>query len=338
MTARGVVAVVPLHRPGVEAAEGIRALAAQVDAVILVDDGSPGGVRGFVSAVDVATARLLESPENRGIAHALNRGVEEALRASSTGFVLTMDQDSVLEPHYVERALATAGSLDQRRVPFAAVAAGVVDGKQNPSRPLAGQPFRVTSETIQSGMLFPADRLRALGPFDESFFIDCVDTDYILRGVQHGLPTVLAMDCRMAHAVGEGIVVRLPFPFRRRQRVVPYHGPVRRYYIARNRVRLMRRYALHNPRWAGVQAYEQSRSAVADLLWGVDRVGLVRDGVHGLIDGLRGRGGRIPPRLESTLQPVGAGRAAPQRPRFTGTGPPPGATRPPVEGDRAATA
>jgi rhamnosyltransferase len=306
-----VVAVVPLFSPPPTAAAGIAALAAQCRAVVLVDDGSPVDVSAFVEELALPGVRLLRSPGNLGIAHALNLGVEAALREHGADFVLTSDQDSVPAADYVDRALQAAGRMAGAGVALTAIAAGTVGGRPTRASGFGHPPFGSTRETIQSGMVFPAEALRALGPFDESFFIDCVDTDYILRGATAGRTTVVVPDCRLEHALGDGIAVRLPFFFRNRDRRVPYHGPVRRYYITRNRTRLVRRHARAQPAWAVRQCFEQAKSAAADLVYGPHKAHQVRAAVAGLVDGLRGRGGRIAPALE-----VGLRRApAPTAPR-----------------------
>lgn len=299
----GVVGVVPLFRPDGQCLEGIRRLADQVAHVVLVDDGSPEDPAPLVGLLGRANVRLVRLGANHGIARALNEGIRIALDELAAGHVLTMDQDTVLDPDYVRSARRALGLLRDGGLAVAAVAAGVVDGKPTPSQDdVGGLPFRTTHETVQSGLVFPAETIRALGPFDESFFIDCVDTDYILRGVSRGLPTVVVPGCRMQHAMGAGIRVRLPFPFRRRDRVVPYHGPVRRYYITRNRVRLVARHARHSPRWAVRQTGEQTRSAVADLVFGADRVALLIATMAGTVDGFGRRGGAIPAGLERRLR------------------------------------
>ena len=297
-----VVAVVPLFSPPPTAALGIAALATQCSAVVLVDDGSPVDAAAFVEGLALPGVRLLRSPENLGIAHALNLGVDVALREHGADFVLTSDQDSVPAGDYVERALRAAERMAGAGVAVTAIAAGTVGGRPTRATPFGHPPFGATRETIQSGMLLPAEALRALGPFDESFFIDCVDTDWILRGATAGRTTVVVPDCRLEHALGDGIAVRLPFFFRNRDRRVPYHGPVRRYYITRNRTRLVRRHARAQPAWAARQCFEQAKSAVADLIYGPHKADQLRAAAVGLLDGLRGRGGRIAPALEARLR------------------------------------
>jgi rhamnosyltransferase len=297
-----VVAVVPLYLPPEDARLGIAALAAQVARVVLIDDGSPVDVGEFVDRLALPNVRLIRSPENAGIAHALNVGIRAALDDVRADFVITTDQDSVLADDYVERAIEAIRLLRRRGVHFTAVAAGTVDDKLTRGKELGYLPYRSTRETIQSGMVFPVEVLSTLGGFDESFFIDCVDTDYILRGATTGRPTILVAECRMQHSMGAGIPVRLPFFFRDRERRLPYHGPVRRYYITRNRARLTLRHCAHNPQWAVRQTYEQAKSATADLVYGPDRVNQVRATALGLLDGIRGRGGRIAPEVEAHLR------------------------------------
>lgn len=295
------VAVVPLFQPSAAMEAGLRSLAAQVDRMVLVDDGSPADPTSMIDGFALENATVVRTPSNRGIAHALNRGVEIALADLRADLVVTVDQDSVLADDYVARGIDAIRLLMRRGAHFTAVAAGTVDGKLTPGRPMKYLPYRLARETIQSGMIFPAEVLRELGPFDESLFIDCVDTDYILRGVRTGRPTVLVPECAMEHSMGAGIAVRLPFFFRDRDRRLPYHGPVRRYYIARNRTRLMRRFALSSPSWVVRQSYEQAKSAAADFVWGPERKGQLTASVFGVLDGLRERGGRINPQRATRL-------------------------------------
>lgn len=301
-TSPTVVAVVPLFSPPASAARGLAALARQVRAVVLVDDGSPYDVGAFVESLALRDVQLIRLRENFGIARALNRGVQVAIDEHAADFVITVDQDSVLADDYVACAVAAARRLAAAGVPCTAIAAGTVDGRPTRAQDFGRPPFRSTRETIQSGMVLSAEALRALGSFDESFFIDCVDTDYILRGATVGRPTIVVPECRMEHAMGDGIAVRLPFFLPNRDRRLPYHGPVRRYYITRNRVRLIRRHALHNPVWAVRQTYEQLKSAAADLIYGPDKADQLRAAAAGLVDGLRGRGGRIAPSREARLR------------------------------------
>jgi rhamnosyltransferase len=297
-----IVGVVPLFETPASAASGLRAIAAQVDRLVLVDDGSGSDVGLFVRGLGLPNAEYVASPENLGIAHALNLGISRALAEPGADLVLTVDQDSIIADDYVSQAVAAVRLLTRRGVHFTAVAAGTVDGRITRGKPLGYLPYRSTRETIQSGMVFTADSLRALGGFDESFFIDCVDTDYILRGSRSGRPTILVEECRMSHAMGDGIPVTLPFFFRNRERRLPYHGPVRRYYITRNRTRLFFRFALSSPGWAVKQTYEQAKSAGADLVYGPDPRGQLSATAYGVWDGLRRRGGRITPERESVLR------------------------------------
>ena len=103
----GVVAVVVTYRPDVAATTVLlRALAPQVDRVVLVDNGSPPeAVDALRAEVGAAGGELLALGENRGIAAAQNAGLERALALGATA-VLLSDQDSVPAPDMVARLLA----------------------------------------------------------------------------------------------------------------------------------------------------------------------------------------------------------------------------------------
>ena len=296
-----VVAVVPLFEPNDSVQHALRTTRDQVDHLVLADDGSTRSTSELVVGVARDHVHLLRSTENAGIAHALNQGITYALTQLQADFVLTLDQDSILEAGYVTAALGAVEELDRRRIRYLAVGAGLVNGVTVPGTPQGAVPCPVTHETNQSGLLFPATALRENGSFDETLFIDCVDTDYILRGAVRGRPTVIVAGCSMQHSVGRAIDVSLPPPFRRRHRRVPYHDPTRRYYISRNRLRLVRRFARHRPGWAVWQTSEQMKLALGDIVFGPDPLGHLIATVLGWWDGIFSRGGRISDRRAAQI-------------------------------------
>jgi rhamnosyltransferase len=292
-----VFVVVPTYNPPNDLPGRLRLLRPQVTEIVVVDDGSGASARDVLADLAADGIRVLRMKDNAGIAAALNRGVETALELGAT-HVLTVDQDSTLAPGYVQAALDAFGELEAAGGRVFAVGAGMVDGSRldTPDR-LAG--FPKVMETLQSGLVFDAAALTATGLFDESLFIDCVDTEVLLRGAAQGYATYLSHRCHLLHQLGETIDASLPGGRRLR---FAYHGPLRRYYITRNRAIVEARFASRFPRWAAFQLMDQSRYFLYCVLFGRSPGRQLIAAAAGLVDALRGRRGRITPRLAKFLQ------------------------------------
>lgn len=179
-----VVAVVPTFRPDETLIERLDALSAQVNTVIVVDDGSPLDSREILDRVEPAGYQLVRSTQNRGIAAALNTGVRLALERNAD-FVLTMDQDSALPADYVAACLR-AFALADPATRLGVVCSDRINGEPSIPERYTAEGLGIVREAIQSGFLISAECLRECGLFDERLFIDCVDTEFCLRIAERG--------------------------------------------------------------------------------------------------------------------------------------------------------
>lgn len=309
MTDRLIAAIVPTFRPDTEVAERLRALAAQVDVVVVTDDGSGRAFEAVLAGLEREGHVVLPSTVNRGIASALNRGAAHAQDLGAT-FVLTVDQDTVVGSGYVRGALDALKAVGDPAGVRVAVVAGAVDGAAP-----AGTSVRWPGERwelLQSGLFVSSELLQRVGPFEEGFFIDCVDTEWGLRAQALGVRFAAAEACVLAHGAGVEVVRRLPAVGEVRFSV---HSPVRRFYITRNRVVLSTRYAARRPRWFVWQTRTQLSIAALGLLSGPQRAAQLAAAVLGAAHGLLGRGGPIPPRILSALQGGGVRRSRVKRTR-----------------------
>ena len=141
--ASGVVAVVPVFRPGRSLTRNITVLAEQVAHVVVVDDGSGPVADEVLGELAARGVEVLRLESNAGIARALNAGVERALGDPSVDFVLTLDQDSTLCPGFVDAALRTfaqngaqgrVGVVSPSRVSGGAVRTGGTSGTETMPR------------------------------------------------------------------------------------------------------------------------------------------------------------------------------------------------------------
>lgn len=275
MSGPRVVVVCPVFNPTTVTEGSLRAIREQSSDLVVVDDGSTVPVE--YEGIDV-----IRLSENRGIAAALNCGVEAAVTRGAT-HVLTIDQDSRFPQDYVAALLACETRARRQGLRPGAVGAVEFSGLRHKGRFRDG--VLVVEESIQSGTLFPLEGLKNVGGFDESLVIDAVDTDACLRLQEDGWDVCVA-PVGFEHALGEGYFVSLLG----RQVWCSMHPPFRRYYITRNGLTVLRRYGRRHPRWAVTYA---RRLAVATWLGARGPDPHQRAAIRsGLSDGWHGRMGQ----------------------------------------------
>lgn len=292
----GISAVVAAYRPDGSIIDNVRRLAEQVGAVIVVDDGSGDASSRVFTALEGLPGKqveVLHLSENTGIAAALNAGVTRAL-GNGASAVLTMDQDTAIGNGYIAAATHAIDRLELAGRPFAAIAAGMQSGRV--VRPVhfadRGDAITPTLEAIQSGLLIPRATFTTVGMFDESLFIDCVDTDFVIRAAAKGLPTYLARGCSITHPLGEEIETGIRTT-RSGRSAFAFHPPWRRYYISRNRAVMLGRYGLREPVWALVSLAGETVQLLRSLLFGPDKLRQCSAVLLGVIDALLGNRGRL---------------------------------------------
>jgi rhamnosyltransferase len=220
-------------------------------------------------------------------------------------WVLLFDQDSEPAPDMSERLIET---LQRHPAPGRVAIVGPIFRdpttgrrhrvlRQQPRWPwffqkvsVAADDLPAVSMVITSGSLLRVADFDEVGPFDEGFFIDYVDTDFCLRCRRHGRLIAVSAAARLDHSMGRRETRRW-FGFK----VQPTnHSALRHYYIARNRLPMIRRHAWREPHWFFFEC-------AAAMLW-VFRVLAAEDHkpkkiqamLLGTWDGLKGRRGACP--------------------------------------------
>lgn len=302
-----VCAVVVSYRPDPHAiATLVETMAGQAAAVVLVDNDSAGDWQSDMARrMHKAGGVLLRQSHNVGLAAAQNLGIAWA-RERGYEHVLLLDQDS--EPGEgmvgsLRDALMTLSTTGQ----VAAVGPRFHDLREQRDAPFVRVRFPFSRKLwcnssaqtiacdflISSGTLIPLDVLDRVGPMDAGLFIDNVDMEWGFRAQAQGYTLHGVCAATMHHRLGD---TRRALPFGLGQVVV--HGPLRLYYMMRNRVLLYR--LPHTPRaWI---AQDVLRVLVKLLLFSVligPRWRNSRCMLRGLWDGLRGRRGAGPSDLSA---------------------------------------
>jgi rhamnosyltransferase len=276
----------------------LRALVPQVDAALIVDNGSDGGVLVHIEEAALIGAEVIKLGSNRGIGFAQNTGIQWA-RARNADFVLLMDHDSIPAPDMVARLLEVAQAKTESGVKLAAVGPRYQDGRHQVVSPfIRVQGLRIRRQEctsadmavpvdflIASGCLIPLSAISAVGIMSESLFIDYVDVEWGLRAGKLGYQSFGACAAHMKHSIGEPPVV-----FLRRKFTV--HSSVRHYYLFRNAVWLYLRSGLPR-KWKLADGLRLVCKYWIYALLGRPRLAHLRMMNRGVYDGLRDRMGPL---------------------------------------------
>ncbi|MBZ5666307.1 MAG: glycosyltransferase family 2 protein [Acidobacteriia bacterium] len=285
MTAQSVCAVIVTYNPQPTFIDNIVAVAAQVGHVVLVDNGSSGETQRHLQELETRLGcKVIRNHQNLGIAAALNLGVNHAIRAGFD-WVAAFDQDSCVSDGFISQMLETyQRAAHPEKV--AIIAPTCVDRESRIRIRMLRSSNGKVLLAMTSGSMMPLSAIRDVGGFDESLFMDYVDVEFCLRVRQRGM-LILQSPAVLFHALGRTTFhnfLGLAFG-------VTNHSAGRRYYITRNRLLLLRRYAADWP-WT----WRESRS----MLFDAAKIVLMEDNkwqkcramAMGTTDALRGKVGK----------------------------------------------
>jgi len=286
--ARSVCAVMVTYHAGAETLENIRIVLPQVQALVVVDNGSAAGeIASLRESSQASRLQLIENHENRGIAEALNQGIAWA-RSRGYPWVILFDQDSTITDGFILQMFATWEShpLRERVGSIHPRYKDRVTGFEAPIQRAKDDGGPITSLT--SGALIPTWIFDRIGYFASDFFIDCVDIEFCFRLRASGYYVVDSKEAILLHSPGhpERVSV-MGFGF-----LSTHHSAIRRYYISRNRIVVYRKYFHVFPALALQYAYASLRETAKCFLTERDRARKLRNFLLGTWDGLVGRMGK----------------------------------------------
>jgi rhamnosyltransferase len=259
----------------------IESVSAMVCEVVLVVNDLGDWPTSFGKSVFVYTPA-----RNIGLAAAYNYGAEFARERGSTHLLL-LDQDSVpstgmvaklLEPYSIHARVGAVGPLwkDPRTGEIAGFS--VRYGEQK--IPASDEVLKVEF-LISSGSLISLAAISEVGPFDNSLFIEHVDTDWALRAQAKGFALYGVGAAALEHTIGDAVLA-LPGSGRR----VFAYPPERTYYLVRNSMRLWRRpYATW--RWRIFDVWRSFRLVMLYLVFAPDRGRRFKSILQGIRDAFR---------------------------------------------------
>ncbi len=223
--------------------------------------------------------------DNLGIAKALN---DAALLAMQHGcsFLLTMDQDSRATPGMIPHMLGCLQRENMDRVGL--ISPYHVMSHLKDKYPPAQTCTEVLT-VMTSGNLLNLSAFQEVGGFTEKLFIDAVDFDYCLRLHQKGLRVLLDSDARLVHRLGNVTTHN----FFGRRVYASHHSAVRRYYITRNYLYMIRTFKTAYPAFCRSLLITVLLTPVVVILYEEDKLRKLKMIVTGACDHVRKKFGRF---------------------------------------------
>jgi rhamnosyltransferase len=252
--------------------------------VLVVDNASESGL-DVLERCRSAGAVVVRSEENAGVSGALALALEYA---HGGRWLLTFDQDSVIEPAFLSKLFATSAVRDRAVAMIGphvvdAASGDLLQGHLGSTHPYDARLI------ITSGALCRISALDDVGGFSEDLFIDHVDHDVCLRLRGRGWRIAIEPAAVMRHSIGQmqthvvaGLGIRNS-----------HHGADRQYYKYRNFLLLIGRgTARQDLPWAFRTLLALTWAPLKLVVFEDNRAAKLKAIAAGIRDGLLGRSGR----------------------------------------------
>jgi len=246
-----VIAVIVSYNPKIRRFKRvIESVSNQVRKIIIVDNNSLNINKIYASIKNLVNSRkavLIELNKNKGLANALNIGINKATPAS---FILTLDQDTVLHNGAVEYLLSAYEKLPAKYQNRVAVLHAkhenfgkrkidkllyrylILNQKELKKDKRTFTKIYPVNSVIQSGMLIKQSIVKRF-KFKTSFFIDLIDREYCARLTSKGYLILESMKKLTDHSLGIATKIK--------GKTIRYENESRLYYLTRNSAYLLKK-------------------------------------------------------------------------------------------------
>lgn len=297
-------AVIVTYFPKVNVRDTINSILDQVDHIIIIDntpDESSGKILNQIVSIS-NKINIIFNLDNLGIATALNNGISY-LESINMDYAITFDQDSIATKGMIATLLNTHKIIHNK---VALVGPSIYHEKFDdyilPTfKKHKHIPFFFTRERcnsgihlskvtmiITSGALIKIETFNKIGPFKDKLFIDYVDTEYCLRSISMGYEIILNCKAKLLHNLGDqkkvfcfGICLK-----------PTNHAPIRHYYISRNRIYMLKKYAFKVPHWFCYDLLFGTMLIIKVILTEKNKRQKLKAFLTGLFDGINGKYGK----------------------------------------------
>lgn len=232
-----ISAGIVLYNPDIKRLEeNITTIYPQVDNLYLFNNGSHNidSINELISSYP--NIILLNSSENLGISRALNT-ILSISECDGYDWVVTLDQDSVAPTNIVSEYKKYI-RLDKVGMLCCKIVDRNLRESINEASPVPK--LQEVELCITSASAIKIDAWEKVGGFCEEMFIDSVDFDICMNLRKHSYKIIKINYLQLLHEVGHSRKVR----FLGKDELIFNHGPLRCYYMIRNRILLGKRHHL----------------------------------------------------------------------------------------------
>jgi len=215
--------------------QNIGAIYKQVEAIIIVDNGSKNiyEIQQLIRGKDKIF--LVKNILNEGIAKALNQ-VFIFAESRDFNWVITLDQDSVCENNMIE------AFVKYIFYPNIGVICPRIDYFNHiQKKDIKGNEIDYVQACMTSGSLTSLLAWKKVSGFDEWMFIDYVDNDFGMRLKLHGYKIIRVNETILHHMLGRSEIKKIGIF----KTLVFNHTPFRNYYYVRNSIYFIKKYRKH---------------------------------------------------------------------------------------------
>lgn len=258
--------------------ENISSVINQVRKVLVIDNGSINISRISEVCID-NSIELLKHEENHGIAYALNVGLNYANK-NGFEYILSLDQDSVTCCNMVE--VLMTNFIRKPRV--AMVGPKILDLNIILDKSIVvANKVEKTNSIITSGSISKVEILLNIGGYLEDLFIDSVDFEMCWRLKKNEFDILKDYNVYLNHEIGKKEKKKFLFwSFHALN-----HNTMRSYYMARNRVILIRKYSKMKDFRTFSEVFGIVRRVGGMLLYEKKRCKKMATTIKGIISGIK---------------------------------------------------
>ena len=210
--------------------DNIQTYIMQVDHLFIIDNSEVINDTLKNKILKVPHSTYIFNGKNEGIAFALNKAADMAIKAGYK-YLLTMDDDTSMPINGVQNMLTRAS---QYGVDNYGIIAGQFDSRK------VSDSVTLADYTITSGNLLNLSAYQDCGPFLESLFIDFVDIEYCFRLSKKNYKIVEVNSVELLHRLGTRKEISIFF--NKLKKKWASHSPERVYYKVRNCIYVVRMY------------------------------------------------------------------------------------------------
>ena len=263
--------VVVLYNPNIgEVVSNIKTYIGSLEILYIFDNSDSGIIYQETLENISPKIKYYSCNGNKGISFALNY-ISQIAYKSNFEWILTMDQDS---------SFSLPNGFDL----YIDLIRKELDSKVGLFCPSFPKENAKTPQFYTSGSLININAWLNIGKFDENLFIDEVDGDFTYRLSEANYKLIKIHDIKLNHKLGD----QLHKSFFGKTLSCDNHSAIRKYYIARNRIYLMKK----RPNMRMLYFTDSLTKFILFILIEPDKKRKMTMLIRGVCDGLRNKMGK----------------------------------------------